>query len=300
MRWLIKLLISIPLAIIVILNVQLISQIKDMNSFYKISQREASVHVAGANNAINKHLLGQPERPTRRKTSSKSTSTLLSSSSRISNIESVIKAKTDENNNGKEAANLCKLKNLTIPQIKDCVAKLNENPVIRNRYYIEESLKKELLLQMPTTSSTTTSSTISTSTSTKSAAAVKNAEPAETIQNLQPHVIDLSTTPVPTTPGVYKMPEFLVIVIQIHSRLEYLRELVDSLRDVKHIEKSLVIFSHDAWDDEMNEFIRSIDFCAVISAFIIRFFQISNNLRFILFIQDCTNILSVFHTTLSE
>src|SRR5690606_172346 len=66
-----------------------------------------------------------------------------------------------------------------------------------------------------------------------------------------------------TTPRLYKMPKFLVIIIQIHLRLNYLKDLVDSLRDVKYIESTLVIFSHDVYDEEMNEFINSIDFCAV-------------------------------------
>jgi hypothetical protein len=157
-------------------------------------------------------------------------------------------------------------------QISECIERLNANPVIQNRIFIDELLKAELARQAsPTTTitiSTTTTSTTSTTTSTDKAGGVTSkSEGMETVQDLGSESAEVTTTEAPTTPKVYQMPEFLVIVIQIHSRLNYLRELVDSLRDVKYIGQSLVIFSHDVWDDDMNEFIRSIDFCAVLFHF---------------------------------
>ena len=63
--------------------------------------------------------------------------------------------------------------------------------------------------------------------------------------------------------NVYKAPTFLVILIQVHSRLSYLKELIQSLKETKHIEDTLVVFSHDIIDSDMNDLINTIDFCAV-------------------------------------
>ncbi|CAG0919988.1 unnamed protein product [Notodromas monacha] len=53
----------------------------------------------------------------------------------------------------------------------------------------------------------------------------------------------------------------LVIVVQVHSRVEYLRHLVVSLAQAQGIEDALVIFSHDLFDAEINELVGRIDFC---------------------------------------
>lgn len=60
----------------------------------------------------------------------------------------------------------------------------------------------------------------------------------------------------------------IVIVVQVHNRPEYLRHLVKSLSKARDIEKTLVIFSHDFYSDELNKIVTSIDFCPV------RFYQI--------------------------
>ena len=61
----------------------------------------------------------------------------------------------------------------------------------------------------------------------------------------------------------YKPPRFFVIIVQIHARLNYLKELIASLKAIKHIEETLVIFSHDIYDPLMNQLIQDITFCAV-------------------------------------
>jgi hypothetical protein len=62
----------------------------------------------------------------------------------------------------------------------------------------------------------------------------------------------------------YKTPKFLIILVQIHSRIKYLDSLIESLRNTKYIEQTLVIFSHDIYDEEMNKLINEkVDFCAV-------------------------------------
>lgn len=54
-----------------------------------------------------------------------------------------------------------------------------------------------------------------------------------------------------------------VLVVQVHNRDQYLQALVDSLRNVRGIEKSLVIFSHDVFDLRINAIVEQIDFCKV-------------------------------------
>ena len=58
-------------------------------------------------------------------------------------------------------------------------------------------------------------------------------------------------------------PKFLVLLVQVHSRVNYLKELINSLRETKFINETLVIFSHDLQLKEMDDLIESIDFCAV-------------------------------------
>ena len=55
----------------------------------------------------------------------------------------------------------------------------------------------------------------------------------------------------------------VVVVVQVHNRTEYLRHLVGSLRKAKDIEKTLIIFSHDFYSDDLNDIVSSIDFCPV-------------------------------------
>lgn len=57
--------------------------------------------------------------------------------------------------------------------------------------------------------------------------------------------------------------EAVVIVVQVHNRVEYLRHLIDSLRKSKGIDSTLVIFSHDLYHEGMNALVQSIDFCPV-------------------------------------
>ena len=64
-----------------------------------------------------------------------------------------------------------------------------------------------------------------------------------------------------TTPP--KSSGFLIILIQIHSRSRYLHELIKSLKLVQGIQETLVVFSHDVVNTEMNEIIKNITFFAV-------------------------------------
>ncbi|XP_065341868.1 alpha-1,6-mannosyl-glycoprotein 2-beta-N-acetylglucosaminyltransferase isoform X1 [Cloeon dipterum] len=59
----------------------------------------------------------------------------------------------------------------------------------------------------------------------------------------------------------------LVIVIQVHARITYLRHLLVSLAQARGIENVLLIISHDFFDPEINELVHSIDFCKVMQIF---------------------------------
>ncbi|KAK3868998.1 hypothetical protein Pcinc_025659 [Petrolisthes cinctipes] len=49
-----------------------------------------------------------------------------------------------------------------------------------------------------------------------------------------------------------------ILLVQVHRRLENLAHLVKSMKAVRGINESLVIFSHDFWDECMNNFVRNI------------------------------------------
>lgn len=55
----------------------------------------------------------------------------------------------------------------------------------------------------------------------------------------------------------------VILVIQVHSRITYLRHLIVSLAQARDISKTLLIFSHDYYDEDINDLIQSIDFCKV-------------------------------------
>ena len=57
--------------------------------------------------------------------------------------------------------------------------------------------------------------------------------------------------------------EGLVLVVQVHRREGYLKQLLESLRQASDIEKTLLVISHDYYYDEMNALVQSIDFCRV-------------------------------------
>lgn len=54
---------------------------------------------------------------------------------------------------------------------------------------------------------------------------------------------------------------------QVHTRITYLRHLIVSLAQAKEIETALLIFSHDFYDDDINDLVESIDFCKTMQIF---------------------------------
>lgn len=62
---------------------------------------------------------------------------------------------------------------------------------------------------------------------------------------------------------VLKNAGSIVIVIQVHKRAEYLEKLISSLSKARHINRTVLIFSHDFVSHEINQLIGSIKFCKV-------------------------------------
>ena len=58
-----------------------------------------------------------------------------------------------------------------------------------------------------------------------------------------------------------------VIVVQVHNRLQYLRQLIISFSQARDIEKTLIIFSHDFWDPAINDLVASVDFAKTLQIF---------------------------------
>ena len=58
-----------------------------------------------------------------------------------------------------------------------------------------------------------------------------------------------------------------VIVVQVHNRARYLEGLIKSLSTVRGINNSLLIFSHDVYDEGINHMIAGITFCPVVQIF---------------------------------
>lgn len=59
----------------------------------------------------------------------------------------------------------------------------------------------------------------------------------------------------------------IIIAIQVHTRLTYLRHLIVSLAQARDIDRCLLVFSHDYFDEEINNLVRSIDFTKVMQIF---------------------------------
>ncbi|KRX98926.1 Small G protein signaling modulator 3 [Trichinella pseudospiralis] len=58
-----------------------------------------------------------------------------------------------------------------------------------------------------------------------------------------------------------------VFMIQAHKRPSYFKEMIDSLSKVWNISEVLLVISHSAYDEEMNNIVRSIKFCPALQLF---------------------------------
>lgn len=55
----------------------------------------------------------------------------------------------------------------------------------------------------------------------------------------------------------------IVLIVQVHRRDGYLRQLFNSMRKVQGIEEVLLVISHDYYYDDIMKLVRSVDFCRV-------------------------------------
>ena len=55
----------------------------------------------------------------------------------------------------------------------------------------------------------------------------------------------------------------LVLIVQVHKRENYLKQLFESLKKAEGIENVLLVISHDYYYDDMNTVVKSVDFCRV-------------------------------------
>uniref|UniRef100_A0A914C8Q3 Alpha-1,6-mannosyl-glycoprotein 2-beta-N-acetylglucosaminyltransferase n=2 Tax=Acrobeloides nanus TaxID=290746 RepID=A0A914C8Q3_9BILA len=69
----------------------------------------------------------------------------------------------------------------------------------------------------------------------------------------------------------------VVIVVQVHERIEYLKYVISTLEKTRGIENALLVFSHDLSFEPINQLIRSIQFCRVIQIFYPYNIQIFSN-----------------------
>lgn len=77
----------------------------------------------------------------------------------------------------------------------------------------------------------------------------------------------------------------VLITLQVHNRISYLKNLIDSLRRSSNISEALIIVSHDIYNDQINDVILSIDFCMVMQIFL----PFSNQLNPLTFPGDDPN-----------
>ena len=61
--------------------------------------------------------------------------------------------------------------------------------------------------------------------------------------------------------------ETVIIAVQVHNRLQYLRQLIISLSQAQGIDKTLIVFSHDYWDENINDLVNSVDFAKTMQIF---------------------------------
>ena len=57
----------------------------------------------------------------------------------------------------------------------------------------------------------------------------------------------------------------LVMIIQVHRRTEYLKMLLESLRNARDISKVLLVVSFDYYDEELFSVVEKVDFCKVMT-----------------------------------
>ncbi|KAI6241481.1 Alpha-1,6-mannosyl-glycoprotein 2-beta-N-acetylglucosaminyltransferase [Aphelenchoides fujianensis] len=89
----------------------------------------------------------------------------------------------------------------------------------------------------------------------------------------------------------------VVIVVQVHNRIEYLTYLIETLQAARGINETLLVFSHDISSLEINRLIQNITFCRVIQIFYPHNIQLFPNVFPGQDPNDCPERLSVAEAT---
>ncbi|XP_055349424.1 alpha-1,6-mannosyl-glycoprotein 2-beta-N-acetylglucosaminyltransferase-like [Paramacrobiotus metropolitanus] len=67
--------------------------------------------------------------------------------------------------------------------------------------------------------------------------------------------------------GFSVAPETPVFIVQLHDRIPYIQAIIQSLRAVRGINQSLIIFSHDVFSKEINDVIQGMQFARVMQIY---------------------------------
>ncbi|GLV45035.1 Mannosyl (alpha-16-)-glycoprotein beta-12-N-acetylglucosaminyltransferase [Carabus blaptoides fortunei] len=102
-----------------------------------------------------------------------------------------------------------------------------------------------------------------------SVAGASGIRPAPNISEITRNIVHYNEMQLVYNEDIYgpMQNDTVIIVIQVHTRITYLRHLIVSLAQVREISTALLVFSHDFYDDEINELVQSVDFCKVMQIF---------------------------------
>ena len=89
----------------------------------------------------------------------------------------------------------------------------------------------------------------------------------DSLQMLRDHMSKLNSEPSVRNADKFPPlpPDGIVLIVQVHRREGYLEQLFNSMRNVKGIEKVLLVISHDYYYDDVMKLVQSVDFCRVCS-----------------------------------
>ncbi|XP_062139548.1 alpha-1,6-mannosyl-glycoprotein 2-beta-N-acetylglucosaminyltransferase-like [Drosophila sulfurigaster albostrigata] len=91
----------------------------------------------------------------------------------------------------------------------------------------------------------------------------------ESIEKIKIHIISINKQQLVLNEEIYGplTNDSVIVLIQVHKRIEYLEHLIYSLSLARNISQALLIFSHDYYDNVINDLVQSIKFCKVMQIF---------------------------------
>ncbi len=170
------------------------------------------------------------------------------------------------------------------PGVKAGIGGLSDQMVNNGR------VPKQVILEaVKTVSSTTLSATVTTGTTTSNVPSIQSRavspqtinpertnpvkdfadlpkfESFRSVKHLQEFMRSHNSAPILRNQHAYPLLEHdgIVLLVQVHKRVKYLRLLFESLKAARGIETILLVISHDFYSDEMNQLVKTVDFCRV-------------------------------------